>query len=406
MKRRLWEQSDYHCSIIGTCLGFADLRRIIRKLDLPLDPGLPEFVIHATFVNLCKHGGREAKAVEKLLNAKHAGAVRRFAKARDDEALRALWRESRENGDVPGPYWGLLCNPHATEELRNEIFGEVHMLSHLVGATNRADIKRLRQAELDLDELSLRHSAMRSQLGGRIRELERDNEDKKQLIRGMAKELEKYRQSAKLMGTPALREENASLQHAMSLQAQRIEELEALNRSLEQRERTFAQGLERALEQAEARAAEISYLETELARLAALPSCATCATCPTCADGCDMAGTSDCPGPYLCGKRILYVGGRANLVRHYRDLVERHGGEFVHHDGGVEESRKMLPKLVGAVDAVVCPLDCVSHDACLRVKALCGHGLKPLKLLPSSGLSSLARCLSELGAQPSGGSLM
>ena len=82
------------------------------------------------------------------------------------------------------------------------------------------------------------------------------------------------------------------------------------------------------------------------------------------------------------------------------------GGEFVHHDGGVEESRRLLPRLVNAVDAVVCPLDCVSHDACLCVKALCGHDLKPLKLLPSSGLSSLVRCLTELAADQGGREVM
>ena len=34
-----------------------------------------------------------------------------------------------------------------------EAFGEVHMLSHLVGAANRADIRRLCQLEADKAEL-------------------------------------------------------------------------------------------------------------------------------------------------------------------------------------------------------------------------------------------------------------
>ncbi len=392
MKRRLWEQADFQCSIIGTCLSLSELKRIIRRLAMPLDQNLSEFVIHATFVNLCKHAGREAKAVEKLLNAKYGGVVKRFAKARDDFAIRALWHEARENGDIPGPYWAVLSNPHTSEGLRNEIFGEVHMLSHLVGASNRADIQRLGRLQHDHDALSLKHAAMRTQLSARIRDLERDNHEKKQQIMVMAKELERLRQNAKVLAAPVLTEENSALQHSLTLQAGVVEELEGAVRTLRQRLGEAEQRLERASMELDGKSAEIACLEKELVRRMSAPEC------PGCAEACAEAGTTQCPGPLLCGKRILYVGGRTNLVRHYRELVERLGGEFVHHDGGVEESRRLLPRLVNAVDAVICPLDCVSHDACLRVKALCGHDLKPLKLLPSSGLSSLVRCLAELGA--------
>ena len=48
--------------------------------------------------------------------------------------------------------------------------------------------------------------------------------------------------------------------------------------------------------------------------------------------------------------------------------------------------------------AVVCPVDCVSHEACSLVKQACKGCLKPLILARSSGLSSLARSLAELGA--------
>src|SRR5262249_13349238 len=41
----------------------------------------------------------------------------------------------------------VLTHPATTNELAKNVFGEVHMLSHLVGAANRADIRRLRQLE-------------------------------------------------------------------------------------------------------------------------------------------------------------------------------------------------------------------------------------------------------------------
>jgi len=45
-------------------------------------------------------------------------------------------------------------------------------------------------------------------------------------------------------------------------------------------------------------------------------------------------------------------------------------------------------------------MDCVSHEACSLVKQTCRGCLKPLILTRSSGLSSLARSLTELGATP------
>lgn len=113
-------------------------------------------------------------------------------------------------------------------------------------------------------------------------------------------------------------------------------------------------------------------------------------------------GEAPCPladdGFRLAGKRVLYVGGRCSLVAHYKDVAAVFGCRLLHHDGGREQSVHRLRNLLGAVDAVVCPLDCVSHNACLHIKQACKDCLKPLVLPRSSGLSSLARSLAALDA--------
>lgn len=392
MKRHLWEQDDLHCSIVGTCLSLDELRRLSRQLNLNLPPDLSEYRIHGTFVHLARSQGAESKAMDKLLNRKYAGVIGRFAKAHDDASLRALWREALDQGNVPGPYWAVLSNPHASQELRCEVFGEVHMLSHLVGASNRADIQRLRRVEDECAALRERQTLTRRRYRRLVRALQRENLAKRDSIRAMAKDLETLRQNAKALAPDALRAENLALGQSLAMQSGHLAVLGEERDSLARR----CQGLERHArllqDELEAKQSEIAFLTDELDRAARDAPCTAC--------GCERAGTDRCPGPLLCGKRILYVGGRANLVRHYREMVERAGGEFRHHDGGVEESRKMLPNLVRGVDAVVCPLDCVSHDACAKVKALCHSGNKELRLLTGSGLSTLAQCLEELGARP------
>ena len=354
MKRRLWEQDDLHCSIIGTCLSLDELRRLARRLDMDLPPDLSEYRIHGAFVGVSRREGPHAKALDKLLNRKYSGIINRFSKARDDEALRALWAEAVEQGNIPGPYWALLCNPHASPALRAEVFGEVHMLSHLVGAANRADIKRLRHLEERCASLRDGQAHARSRSRRRIRALERENKARKDTIWSMAKEMETLRQHAKSLAPDAMRAENEALQQTLAAQAGHINALERGNARLERRAQAHERRALRLTDDLEARDAEIRFLEAELVRLSQRVETVGHAHCHG-GCGCDKAGTDQCPGPALCGKRILYVGGRANLVRHYRELVERLGGEFRHHDGGVEESSKRLPNLVSGVDAVVLP---------------------------------------------------
>ena len=49
---------------------------------------------------------------------------------------------------------------------------------------------------------------------------------------------------------------------------------------------------------------------------------------------------------------------------------------------------------------MLCPIDCVSHQACLRVKALCRRRAKPFVPLRSSSASSLAHAIEALQNTP------
>lgn len=111
---------------------------------------------------------------------------------------------------------------------------------------------------------------------------------------------------------------------------------------------------------------------------------------------CHDRDTTDCPGRDLCGKSILYVGGLHKMVQHYRKLIEEQGGHFMHHDGGKEIAKSRLPGMIYKADAVVCPIDCVSHDACLSVKKYCKQSQKPYLMMRGSGLSSLAQEIKKL----------
>jgi hypothetical protein len=95
----------------------------------------------------------------------------------------------------------------------------------------------------------------------------------------------------------------------------------------------------------------------------------------------------------LARRRVLCVGGKTSLVPHYRQLVERARGEFVHHDGGVEHHLSRLPALLSAADAVICLAADCSHSAYRLAKRYCKAKGKPCALLATSSVHALSSCL-------------
>lgn len=210
-------------------------------------------------------------------------------------------------------------------------------------------------------------------------------------------ELVQLQNISKASATLDLQKENESLQKSLGVQSAALLKAENENIELKTRLQEQEEIIARFKAELREKETELQFIEQEFENaLRPLEACST---------ECEMAGTSQCPGPLLCGQKILYVGGRTNLVHHYRSLVERHGAKFIHHDGGIEDTKNSLPKILNTVDSVICPIDCVSHNACLLVKDACKQRVKPLKFIRSSGLSSLARSLVELGEAANEGAL-
>lgn len=76
--------------------------------------------------------------------------------------------------------------------------------------------------------------------------------------------------------------------------------------------------------------------------------------------------------------------------------MEQNGGQFLHHDGGIGDGHARLASLLPKADAVLCPLDCISHDAMYRIKKFCKHNGKPLALLPRASLSAFTAGLHQV----------
>src|SRR5271170_860501 len=155
-RTKIWEfNTNLHCSIIGTCLSTRELGQLLNKLGLA-PPGSTDHELHGAAVSLAARHDKAAKLLNKTLDERHRLAIKQFEKANTEDAVRALWADAVRRGEIPAAYWATLTHPAATHAVIREAFGEVHMLSHLVGAANRADIRRLCQLEADNAELQAR----------------------------------------------------------------------------------------------------------------------------------------------------------------------------------------------------------------------------------------------------------
>lgn len=369
---RIWELSpNLHCSVVGTCLSTGDLRQLFAKLNDPDARTASDHVLHGRAVRAAGQKEIAGKLLNKLLDKRHETAIKRFAKARTAAEVRALWQEALERGDIPGAYWAVLSHPATDGPLVQEVYGEVHMLSHLVGMSNRADIARLRHLEQELgarDEKIARQEE-RLQLLGTEREA---------LARRVA-ELEQAARRQAIAPTPAAPAEDEALRRRLADEQARS----ALQAGrLAAQDEAVARLTGRA-EQAESRAAA---LRSEIDALEAMQDTPA-------AEAGDMPG----PAPDLRGRTLLYVGGRPKQIDQLRALTARFGGVLLSHDGGVEDSPTLLPGLVSQADAAFFPVDCVSHHAAGQVKRLCREARKPFVPLRTSSLASFAAAVGAMG---------
>lgn len=389
-RRKLWEiPSAYHCAIVGTCLPMAALRRLARRAGIEQWQRASDYELHHVAVNTTCERNALSQLLHKELETRFALAVRRFAQARTEEHISALWNEAIGRGEIAGALWAAMSHPHATESVRESISQDVHMLSHQAGAASRADLRRL--TELQRENKTLRQA------------LERQREK-------FSEKLAAKEQAIVSLGARAAA--------AVSFQ-QRLQEAEKELRVLEEggalaraRELLDAQSLR--AQRAEARATRCERKLTEyVERVHQLEQALDQSKPRRGAERQEDRGsrapagychereqTRTATDPDLSGRRVLCVGGRSSLIDHYRALVEQRHGRFLHHDGGLEDNFARLQSLLASTDAVVCAARHISHGAYYVVKRFCKKHRKPCILLKNDGASSFLKGVRALTGMP------
>lgn len=364
---------QFHCSVIGTCLSTAELRKLMARFLFVRDDS--DLEVHHEAVSLASQGGPVAKALQKLLDQRHEAAIQRFGRVHDAPGIAALWDEALKQGEIPGAYWAVLTHRDAPTSLRQKVFGDVHMLSHLVGAANRADIRRLVALERENEEL--RERAERQQLRSQEALDERDR-----TVANLREDLAASRSERVTTAGPV----DVLLQLAID---ERTEALSLVQVQTERRERA-EQAAGVAAEEASRLREELGHLGRHLQALDRELAAAE-TQLREIGEGLGEHGRS--LALQLQGRRVLYVGGRPSSTPAIRALVVRHGGVFQHHDGGLEDRKGLLAAGVASAQLVVFPVDCIDHDSAGNLKRLCVRQNVPYLPLRRASVASFAAAL-------------
>ncbi len=377
-RAKIWEISpSLHCSIVGTCLSAAELRQLLVKFGDGDARSASDHTLHKRGVLAAGKHDKLGKALQKFLDGKHDRTIKLFAKAETVDDVRALWTTAFDEGNIPSGYWAMMTHPATNRALVEDAFGQIHMLSHMIGSSNRADIQRLRELErqiADRDDKIMRQQARLEESARERASLHQQAEQLLLAARSNASACPDRTSDEPIHDLETLNRRLETERDRAQRLASRIANLEDLL-SVAERARDAAQARQRQLE------GEIAAVESVLGPVA--------------------DAKEEAQGRFLQGmegRTILYVGGRPGLVSHLKGLCGACGVQMLAHDGGIEDGLASLAGHVSRSDLVVFPVDCVSHSAVGIIRKLCRDGARDCIPLRTASVASFLDALQRHAA--------
>lgn len=372
-RRRLWELGHAcHCPLVGVGFPLSVLRRLVDKVTSGKVLA-DDYEVHVGAVTECGSRNRLSEALQKELERRYAAVLLRFRAAKTSGQVAALWRTALVNGDVAGAFWAGLTHPRCTAELEEQMCRDLHMVQHQAGACVRADLSRFNATLADNARLA--------------QDLHKAQHRAAALLADKSADAELH--AAQLM---RLRAQSVGKDSMIDSLKAELAQLRAAIPGLETRAK-LAERLAQMDERERAMRNHIAELKLELATA----QTAAPATAP---DDTRQVVEHVMKMPLSLNDRaVLCVGGRSGNVATYRELIEREGAQFAHHDGGLEDNANRLDASLAAADLVICQTGCISHSAYWRVKDYCKRTGKRCVFIDNPSISSLARGLEQAGAE-------
>lgn len=375
---------NFRCPVIGSCLSIEEQKKIIKKTGF-FKKGMSEFQIHHTLMeHICDENPVSLKT-DRYIRHKYRDSIEKF-KYQSEEELEQYWDSAFQRGELEGVFYLIATRPDISNDFIMKAFGDIHMLGH----SNMSDLMKLKRAlvlELDVNK---KLAGRLNEEKTRIRQLNSLNKINKKRVSELENELAQLKKQS------------------YSLQPDEATELKHENELIKNQNQSFKDKIDSLMqescrEEKDKQRIELKFSETLLTNKILKKEvqdliCLKTENFPVlCKEKCPGGFCKDCE---KCPKKILMIGGMTKMKHYYKDIVESKGDEFLYHDGYMKSGGKQLKNLVYGSDLVLCPVNCNSHNACLRIKKLCKQFNKQVKMMSNSSLSSLSQVLNDNGVRP------
>ncbi len=383
-RRRLWElPTQSHCPVIGVCLPLPTLRNLINKA-LSGRAVADDYEIHVGAVAECAQRNRISELLHKELESRYAGTIQAFKVAKTSKAVADLWAEAVRKGEVSGSFWAALTHPRCDEVLQEVLLRDMHMLQHQAGAAVRVDVSKVQALIKENGVLAAELGKVQERFTRAMAEKSADIEQlQTELLQQRAISIGKDTRIACLtQDLNHLKSHLSDYEHTARLH-KKVEQLHARLAALEGQNAQLRQQLQEAQRLTEDNrkhvvASEVTALQSTHAAPATVP-------------------------PALQHKTVLCVGGRNGNLAHYREVIEKAGGRFAHHDGGLKDNQGVLDASLAAADLVICQTGCINHNAYWRVKDFCKRTGTQCVFVENPSRTALTRCLQQIALDDSQG---
>src|SRR5262245_14021280 len=360
--RKRWRLWDIHRGIHGALLALSftpdELRRLVRRAGVSIPTDARYYDIHRHLCEACISRGTLSELVEKALDQKFATKILMLRGIRSGEVLEERWGETwRKGRGLAALFWAFLAHPCANEEIRAGFYADVHALFFAALGEREKLLERV-------DDLEHRNRALEKRRRQEVEVLQQ------RLERELARSVEARTK-------PSASIDDTALKLQVTKAAQRAARAEARVHTLEERLRQRS---------APPRASEIPRLP----QFAIAEPAGSEASCDAATPGQSNNVTVIMR---VTGVHIAYVGGRPGPLERIRDFIEKRGARFLHHDGGLEESPVRLDQLLQRADVVFYPVDCISHEAAVHLKAHCKRTETPAIPLRNASISAFRRAI-------------
>ncbi len=372
--RSIWEvSSGYRCPLIGSCLNGEEHKRLLKKGGIRIK-GMKLYTVHGVIMQHLHDKNRVSSKIDSYLRHKYQKAIECYGCISEVE-LEREWTKRLEWGGFEELFYIACIRRDISNDLLDDMFGEIHMMSH-AGVNSAAQFKR------DLDQQKKQTDI-----------LEERSKNQKQCIRDLKKENRLLQQNLKESGMKRSADEASGALAAVSCQNRERDtsidfsenaELKKENRRLMEELRDARKTIAELQNQTEEYKTLNDHLQGDIEELIS--------HFKQFSDQEEKTTDTEISRD-LDSKRVLIVGGMTKIKHLYQHVVEANGGSFEYHDGYSKNGNSNLAAKVSRSDIIICPVNCNSHNACSKVKKLCQKHKKPLKILQNASVSSISTAL-------------